>query len=129
MHAYPGISKMNKIKEIQDELFWNYYSFVNSDQKNWLLNFVSKKKNDKTLTKSFVAFYYTIKIVNSYFIGNTLTNGEVVKINNRIRREFQKENRCKMKIRKEQEQGQLIIYTYMIKDVGTIIARSPWRVI
>ena len=31
----------NKIKEIQDELTWNHYPFVNSDQLGWLIEYIN----------------------------------------------------------------------------------------
>lgn len=107
----------NKIKEIQEELVCNYYSFVNSEQLDWLIDLL--EHYNYNLIKPDIAFHYTSKIVREHDTEKILTRDEVAEINIQIKNEFEKENRCEIRIEEDMlNDKKMVVFIYMIKDVS-----------
>lgn len=89
---------MNKIKEIQDELTWNHYPFVNSDQLGWLIKHVNNHKFKSDRHPSILIqnyFHYILTVVDKDFFNEPFhyTVGKIHEIINKAEMVMRSEGR------------------------------------
>lgn len=129
----------NRIKEIQEELLWNQYPFVNSDKREHFRDLLDKYKSyDKLLGVggythpiNTIAYWYVQDIVqgihNRYInIKPVYSAAEVESINHEIKKEFEKEGRCILDIVKSPESN---LYLYQLQGYknSSVVALS-WTI-
>lgn len=101
---------MNKIKEINEEMFWDYYSFINSDKREVFLDVIVKEQEEYKMLKfknfdalkDIVSYEYVSDIIKEFKIKNNriLVHTTVENIHKMLKDEFEKEGRCKLVITK-----------------------------
>ena len=128
---------MNKIKEIHNELFLEQHSYVNSDRRElfefYLYEELKKLGYVVNIQQKLLTFWYTMLIVkiieNEIHFREPFTEIELERLNEEIKREVEKEGRCKIEIKQDRMSTPptMKIYCYIIPGMSGPYARA-WKI-
>lgn len=121
----------NKIKEINWELIFKHYSFVNSDRRDWLIDFFEENRKFYARTKWDLSNLYVNIVIKDFKVNKSITEKELSIINKKIKEEIEKEGRCKVKIKEEYlaSTNKFKMYKYIILESNSILdACVSWNI-